>query len=108
MKRSKTKGFSLLEIIAAVVILAVVAAATVATVAPLRARSDEKLAAQEIATLNAISHSYFQKNGRYPAGVADLVEEGYLANTASSDDSRLDRFEQNYRYDPTTGRFSRR
>ncbi|MGB0595599.1 MAG: prepilin-type N-terminal cleavage/methylation domain-containing protein [Rubripirellula sp.] len=50
MKTHKKSGFSLLEVIAAVVILAVVAAATIATVAPLRAKSDQKMAEQEIAT----------------------------------------------------------
>ncbi len=63
MRRNKKSGFSLLEVIAAVVILAVVAAATVATVAPMRAKSEDKLADQEVATLNAMAQTYFLEVG---------------------------------------------
>ena len=69
MKRRKNSGFSLLEVIAAVVILAVVAAATVATVAPMRAKSEDKLADQEVATLNAMAQTYYLEVGSYPASV---------------------------------------
>ena len=42
-KKSNRKGFSLIEVIAAVIILAVVATATVATIAPMREKSRRKL-----------------------------------------------------------------
>ncbi len=72
MRRNKKSGFSLLEVIAAVVILAVVAAATVATVAPMRAKSEDKLADQEVATLNAMAQTYFLEIGSYPSSVITL------------------------------------
>ncbi len=107
MKRNKKKGFSLLEVIAAVVILAVVAAATVATVAPMRAKSEDKLADQEIATLNAMSQTYFLEVGQYPSSVYTLASAGYLANTTREEKLRLRKIRNNYTYTQSTGMFSK-
>ena len=108
MKRNKKSGFSLLEVIAAVVILAVVAAATVATVAPMRAKSEDKLADQEVATLNAMSQTYYLEEGRYPASVNQLATAGYLANTTADERTRLRNMRTNYNYDRGTGVFSKK
>ncbi|TWU34928.1 prepilin-type N-terminal cleavage/methylation domain-containing protein [Novipirellula artificiosorum] len=108
MKRTKKSGFSLLEVIAAVVILAVVAAATVATVAPMRAKSEEKLAEQESATLNSMSQTYFLETGAFPRSVSDLVTEGYLSNTTQADQDRITSIRRNYTYTRTTGTFTKR
>lgn len=108
MNRNKKKGFSLLEVIAAVVILAVVAAATVATVAPMRAKSEDKLADQEIATLNAMTQTYFLETGSYPNGVNTLASAGYLANTTTDEKARLTRIRRNYHYSRATGTFAKK
>ena len=108
MNRNKRKGFSLLEVIAAVVILAVVAAATVATVAPMRAKSEDKLADQEIATLNAMSQTYFLEEGRYPSSVYTLANSGYLANTTRDEKLRLRKIRNSYNYTRSTGVFSKK
>ena len=108
MKRSKKNGFSLLEVIAAVVILAVVAAATVATVAPMRAKSEDKLADQEVATLNAMSQTYFLELVRYPGSARDLATAGYLANTTPDEQARLTRIRRNYAYSRSTGTFAKK
>ena len=108
MKRHKNSGFSLLEVIAAVVILAVVAAATVATVAPMRAKSEDKLADQEVATLNAMSQTYYLEEGGYPSNVDDLVTNGYLADTTDDEKARLGKIKTNYLYSSTTGVFSKK
>ncbi len=105
MKRNKKSGFSLLEVIAAVVILAVVAAATVATVAPMRAKSEDKLADQEVATLNAMSQTYFLEIGKFPANVYGLRNAGYLANITREDRQRVARMNRNYTYTRATGTF---
>lgn len=107
MRRNKKSGFSLLEVIAAVVILAVVAAATVATVAPMRAKSEDKLADQEVATLNAMSQTYFLEEGRYPASVYSLRDAGYLANVTDEDRQRVARMRRNYTYTRATGTFAK-
>jgi prepilin-type N-terminal cleavage/methylation domain-containing protein len=108
MKRNKKNGFSLLEVIAAVVILAVVAAATVATVAPMRAKSEEKLAEQEIATLNSMAQTYFLEEGTFPRRVDDLVTAGYLSNADQAAQDRLTKIRRNYRYSRATGTFTKR
>ena len=108
MKRSKKNGFSLLEVIAAVVILAVVAAATVATVAPMRAKSEDKLADQEVATLNAMAQTYFLEVGNYPASVNTLRNAGYLANTTREDRQRVARMARDYTYTRATGTFAKK
>jgi len=108
MKRNKKNGFSLLEVIAAVVILAVVAAATVATVAPMRAKSEDKLADQEVAGLNAMSQTYFLEIGRFPSSVNQLASAGYLSNTTVEQRQRLTRIRRNYNYTRATGIFAKR
>jgi prepilin-type N-terminal cleavage/methylation domain-containing protein len=59
-------GFSLIEIIAAIVILAVVATATVATITPMREKSRNKIDQQNIARLNGIVQAYYMEYGAYP------------------------------------------
>lgn len=108
MKRNRKNGFSLLEVIAAVIILAVVAAATVATVAPMRAKSEDKLADQEVASLNAMSQTYFLEEGRFPRSVNDLVNSGYLANGTPDEQTRVRDIRRNYAYARGTGTFSKR
>ena len=108
MKRKKKSGFSLLEVIAAVVILAVVAAATVATVAPMRAKSEDKLADQEVATLNAMSQTYYLEEGRYPGSVYTLANAGYLANSTREERVRLSNMRRNYNYSRSTGVFTKK
>ena len=108
MKRYGKSGFSLLEVIAAAVILAVVAAATVATVAPIRAKSVDKLADREVATLNAMSQTYYLEVGRYPTNVADLAGAGYIPNASAEEKSRLQQLIREYNYSPSTGVFSRK
>ena len=108
MRRNKKSGFSLLEVIAAVIILAVVAAATVATVAPMRAKSEDKMADQEVATLNAMSQTYYLEEGSYPATVDSLATNGYLANTTAEEKARITKIKNNYSYSTTTGAFAKK
>ena len=108
MKRNKKNGFSLLEVIAAVVILAVVAAATVATVAPMRQKSEDKLAEQEIATLNSMAQTYFLEEGSFPRSVNDLVSSGYLSNADQAAQDRIRKIRRNYTYARATGTFTKR
>ncbi|TWU55797.1 prepilin-type N-terminal cleavage/methylation domain-containing protein [Rubripirellula reticaptiva] len=108
MKRNKKSGFSLLEVIAAVVILAVVAAATVATVAPMRAKSEDKLQDQEVATLNAMAQTYFLENGSFPASVSTLGSAGYLPYTTAAERTRVSQMRNKYTYVRTTGVFTKK
>ena len=74
------KGFSLIEVIAAVVILAVVATATVATIAPMREKSRVKLDASNIAKLNGIVQAYYMEYGTWPdRAMTRLYTNGYTS-----------------------------
>lgn len=108
MKRNRKNGFSLLEVIAAVIILAVVAAATVATVAPMRQKSDDKLSDQTVASLDAMSQTYFLEQARYPRSINDLVNGGYLSNTTPDELTRVRDMNRKYTVDRTTGRWAKR
>lgn len=103
MKRQRRNAFSLLEVIAAVVILAVVAAATVATVAPMRAKSTEKLDEQDQANLTAMAQTYFVEVGRYPGSVWQLANEGYLARETTQERQRVATMNRQFTIDRNTG-----
>lgn len=83
MKRKPSRrrpGFSLIEVIAAVIILAVVATATVATISPMREKSRVKLDEQNIAKLNGIVQAYYMETGRWPDSyMRRLHTEGYTS-----------------------------
>lgn len=84
-KRRNRKGFSLIEVIAAVVILAVVATATVATISPMREKSRVKLDQQNIAKLNGIVQAYYMETGRWPdRNLNLLVRSGYTDQRQST------------------------
>ena len=79
-RNNRRRGFSLIEVIAAVVILAVVATATVATIAPMREKSRAKIDQQTIAKLNGISQAYYMEYGTYPdRNLTVLNTRGYTS-----------------------------
>jgi general secretion pathway protein G len=102
-------AFSLLEVIAAVIILSVVSAATVATVAPMRAKSDQKMSEQQIASLNNMSQTYFLELGQFPPdGVRSLIVQGYLSNVDGDAQTRNARMRRDFNYNRATGTFTRK
>lgn len=106
-KRNLKSGFSVLEIISALVILAVVTGAAVATLTPIRDRPSEYEMIEEISYLNNLSQDYRTKTGRHPKSVNDLVRNGYLPISGPGAADRIRRIRQNYDYAPATGLFSR-
>jgi len=102
-------AFSLLEVIAAVIILSVVSAATVATVAPMRAKSEQRLSEQQIASLNNMSQTYFLELGQFPPeGVSSLISAGYLSSVDAEAKARVERMRRNFSYNRATGTFTRK
>lgn len=80
IRNRRRGGFSLIEVIAAVVILAVVATATVATIAPMREKSRNKIDQQSIAKLNGIVQAYYMEYGAYPdRNLTILQTRGYTS-----------------------------
>lgn len=97
-KKSNRKGFSLIEVIAAVIILAVVATATVATIAPMREKSRRKLDDQNIATLNGTVQAYYMELGAWPdTNLTRLKTQGYTQDTYQKTP-----YGGNYTFDATT------
>lgn len=99
----KRPAFSLLEVIAAVVILAVVAAATVATIAPMREKSSEKLLDQDRANVSAMVQTYYVERGSYPRNFGDLSRWGYINRQTQEERLRYNRLNQTLTIDSTTG-----
>ena len=107
MKRNERKsGFSLLEVMAAAVILAVVAAATVATIAPMKKKSEDKLDIQQVATLNAMAETYFLENESYPSNVVAMARADYLPYTTTEEKIRVNAMHSKYDYVRDTGTFT--
>jgi general secretion pathway protein G len=105
--RCYRQAFSLLEVIAAVVILGVVAAATVATIAPLRAKSGQRIGAEQLVALNSMSQMYFLELGDFPPyGVSSLVSAGYLSNADREAESRNASMRSRFSYNRKTGTFT--
>ena len=96
--RRRRQGFSLIEVIAAVVILAVVATATVATIAPMREKSRSKIDQQNIAKLNGLCQAYYMEYGVWPdAPLTHLFERGYTSIRLTPTP-----YGGYYRFDPAT------
>ncbi len=103
------RGFSILESMAAVTILGVIATATLSTVAPMRARAEQRLREVQLASLNNMAQTFFLETGRFPEdGVRTLVARGYLANSDADSKLHNERLIRDYFYDRNTGTFSRR
>ena len=103
----KRNAFSLLEVIAAVIILAVVAAATISTIAPMRAKSEQRLNDQTAASLNGMSQNYFLEYGQYPEdGVTTLAGAGYLSSGDEAAKIQLEKMAKTFNYESKTGVFS--
>ncbi len=66
LKRNKRKGFSLIEAVAAVVILAGLAATTVISFVVIRGNSTDKIDRQNIADLQDKVTAYYVEYGKWP------------------------------------------
>jgi general secretion pathway protein G len=102
-------GVSLLEVIAAAIILSVVVTATVATIVPIRVKSEQRLIEQQLASLNSMSQTYFLEQGEFPPqGIDSLIAVGYLTNEDSEAQARNAKMRTDYRYRQSTGTFLKR
>jgi prepilin-type N-terminal cleavage/methylation domain-containing protein len=108
MKLRDHRGFSILELIAAAVILGVVCTAAIATVAPIPAKSRTHVSERELASLNAAAHRFFLEQGRHADSVPALLAADANANSIATDQFELRRIEQVYVYSPSSGRFTRK
>lgn len=73
----KRRGFSLLELLAVVVILGIIAAIVVPRVSTSSALAKQRVHEHNIATLNAAVERYFVNEGDWPTALTDL-DQDYL------------------------------
>jgi len=71
-KKFNRRGFSLLELLAVVVIIGIIAAVVVPRVSTSTATARQRVHEHNIATLNAAVERYFVNEGSWPSTFADL------------------------------------
>ena len=100
-------GISLLEVIASIVILSVIAAASVASMQSQKAGPDVSPVVQaDLQLLAALTQTYRIETGRYPRrGINELIDAGYLPPVDAVQKNRHRRLTA-YDYDPHTGKFA--
>lgn len=80
---NRRRGFSLMEVMAAIVIIAVVATASVTGLSSLRGKANTKLDETNIAELNSKVQAYHLEYSRWPStNLRQLVQSGYIENKA--------------------------
>ena len=85
MKKSgKRSGFSLLELLAVVTILGIIASIIVPRVTVSSSTAKEKVRAHHLATMNAAFERYYIEENAWPTAIADLVPD-YLPDGAPTD-----------------------
>ena len=86
--KTNQKGFTLIEIIAVLVILGILAAVAVPKYIDLQTESKKKAAQGQVAemksTLNLAYANYFIKNGAKPTGAQAVTEAGFTSGTAAT------------------------
>lgn len=97
--RSKRKGFSLLELVAVVTLIGIVAAVTMYRLNSVdKATARQNVAAQNVNLLQSAVERYRFDNGAFPANVTALVTGNYLPATPKAPDAT-----GSYAIDATTG-----
>lgn len=78
IKIGKTKGFSLLEILVAMVILALLAATVIPLVQNSVVRAKEAALKKNLQTIRVVIDDYYADHGKYPEQLESLVELKYV------------------------------
>jgi type II secretion system protein G len=76
--RRRTRGFTLLEMLAVVTILGIIAAIVVPRFANFTDTSKANVAKHHIAQLQALVERHYIDASAFPANLAELVTDGYL------------------------------
>lgn len=82
---SRRRGFSLMEVMSAIVIIAVVATASVSGLSALRGKANAKLDQTNIAELTSKVQAYHLETGRWPSkSMKELFSTGYVEDSKFS------------------------
>lgn len=98
-KKRKNSGFTLLEMLAVVTILGIIAAVVVPRFSSFSDTSKTSVALHHMAQLNAIIERHYIDADGWPADLAELVTDGYIDAVPVHPDSNFD-----YSYSTTTNR----
>ena len=85
--KCKARGFTLLEMLAVVTILGIIAAVVVPRFANFTDTSKTNVAKHHISQLNAIVERHYIDNSAWPANLAELVTDGYLDEVPTHPDA---------------------
>lgn len=87
---ARNAGFTLLEVILVVAILAMVAAVAVPTVDLLQNRQRSDVTVEKMSKLKIALEDFYQDRLQFPAKLGTLEEEGYIASDFGTGDAFLD------------------
>lgn len=98
-KNQNKHGFTLLEMLAVVTILGIIAAVVVPRFTSFSDTSKTNVAQHHIAQMNAIVERHYIDASAWPANLAELVTDGYLDSVPTHPDTT-----QTYTLNTTTNR----
>lgn len=80
--RQKRRGFSLMEVMSAIVIIAVVATASVSGLSALRGKANTKIDQTNVADLSSKCQAYHLEYGKWPSkSMKELATAGYVESS---------------------------
>ena len=77
-KGSAERGFTLLELLIVVALIAIITALAVPQFRHTPQKAKEAVLKEDLYTLRDVIDQYFTDKGKYPASLEDLVETGYI------------------------------
>ncbi len=101
-RRRLTAGFSLIEMIVVIAIMAVLAGVAVPTVDLLQTRTRSNRTVDQMEVLKSSLDEYFVDHLGYPAQLDDLETDGYISSSFGAGDAFLDGWGNGFTY-ATTG-----
>ena len=102
MKKPKNdaRGFTLIEVIVAVAVVAILASIALPMATAIEDRARVDATRSELAGLSEALRSYFEDNGAFPADLADLAADGFLAGGFDDAEIERDAWRNDYDYTP--------
>ena len=103
-RASRASGFSLIEVIVVIAILAVMAGVAVPTVDLLQTRARSDRTVEQMEVLKEALQDYFVDHLSYPGALSDLEGDGYILSSFGAGDAFLDGWGNGLDYEKTGSR----
>jgi len=84
MKTQRNKGFTLIELMIVIAIIAIIAAIAIPNLLAAKASANETSAKSSLRTLVTTSEQFRTSQGAYPGSLTDLNTAGYIDSSLSS------------------------